>query len=57
MENRANDQGVDPHGPDQSETEEGQLQIAAFLTPEGLVIDICGELPCYLDGWLGALNQ
>ena len=57
VENRANDQGVDPHGPDQSETEEGQLQVAAFLTPEGLVIDICGELPCYLDGWLGALNQ
>ena len=53
IENRANDQGVDPHGPDQSETEEGQFQMSQFLTPEGLVVDICGALPCYLDGWVG----
>ncbi len=54
VENRANDQGVDPHGPDQSETLEGQFQIAQFLSPESLVVAICGDRPCYLDGWMGA---
>jgi len=53
IENFANDQGVDPHGPDASETIEGQLQIAEFLMPDGLVIAICGDRPCYLDGWAG----
>jgi hypothetical protein len=53
IENFANDEGVDPHGPDASETIEGQLQIAEFLKPEGLVIAVCGDRPCYLDGWMG----
>jgi hypothetical protein len=56
VENRANDQGVDPHGPDQSETVEGQFQISQFLSPDGLVVAICGDLPCYLDGWTGATS-
>ncbi len=53
IENVANDQGVDPHGPDASETVDGQLQIAEFLKPGGVVIAVCGDAPCYLDGWTG----
>jgi len=45
--------GVDPHGPDLSETVEGQRQIAEFLSPSGHVVDVCGTAPCYLDGWTG----
>lgn len=44
--------GVDPHGPDASETPEGQAQIAEFLE-SGVVIDTCADHPCYLDGWQG----
>jgi hypothetical protein len=54
VDNVPNREGVDPHGPDASETTFGMASIAAFLSPEGHVIDICGERPCYLDGWEGA---
>jgi hypothetical protein len=45
--------GVDPHGPDASETTEGQLQVARFLRIGGSVVDTCDEHPCYLDGYAG----
>jgi hypothetical protein len=53
IENVPNRDGIDPHGPDASETLDGQAQIAEFLRPEGLVIAVCGDAPCYLDGWAG----
>jgi hypothetical protein len=51
--NVPNREGVDPHGPDASETVEGQRQISAFLKVGGKVIDTCGDHPCYLDGYTG----
>jgi len=51
--NVPNREGVDPHGPDASETVEGQRQISAFLKIGGKVIDTCGDHPCYLDGYTG----
>ena len=51
--NTPNDKGVDPHGPDFSETAAGQKQIARFLIT-GRVFDVCPKTrPCYLDGWKG----
>jgi hypothetical protein len=51
--NVPNREGVDPHGPDATETVEGQRQISAFLKVGGRVIDTCGGHPCYLDGYTG----
>jgi len=48
-----NREGVDPHGPDASETVEGQRQISSFLRVGGTVIDTCDGHPCYLDGYTG----
>ena len=51
--NTPNDKGVDPHGPDFSETAAGQKQIARFLLT-GRVYEVCPRArPCYLDGWKG----
>ncbi|HYI99024.1 MAG TPA: hypothetical protein VEX36_05005 [Thermoleophilaceae bacterium] len=51
--NTPNDQGVDPHGPDFSETPAGQKQIAKFLMT-GKVFEVCPRrVPCYLDDWSG----
>jgi len=52
-QNVPNSEGVDPHGPDASETPDGQRQIAEFLTIDGKVVSVCGTRPCYLDGWTG----
>ena len=55
--NTPNDQGVDPHGPDFSETPAGQKQIARFLLT-GRVFQVCPKRrPCYLDGWKGPQRQ
>jgi hypothetical protein len=51
--NVPNREGVDPHGPDASETVEGQRQISSFLRVGGTVIDTCDGHPCYLDGYTG----
>ena len=53
VSNVPNRLGVDPHGPDFSETTDGKRQIAEFLSPVGHVVDVCGLAPCYLDGWTG----
>jgi hypothetical protein len=52
VRNVPNRRGVDPHGPDASETVEGQTQIGRFLQ-NGDVIDTCDGHPCYLDGYTG----
>ena len=53
VRNVPNRAGVDPHGPDFSETADGKRQIANFLRPAGAVVGVCGSGPCYLDGWTG----
>ena len=53
IENVPNRAGIDPHGPDASETEAGQAQIAEFLKPRGRVVEVCDGHPCYLEGWSG----
>ena len=53
LENIPNRAGVDPHGPDWSETPDGYLAIASFLSPLGALVAVCGDHPCYLDGWTG----
>ena len=53
VDNVPNRAGVDPHGPDWSETPDGYAAIAAFLSPLGRLIAVCGDRPCYLDGWTG----
>ncbi|MEX2193967.1 MAG: hypothetical protein WD844_01660 [Thermoleophilaceae bacterium] len=53
VDNVPNRAGVDPHGPDSSETVAGRELISEFLRPGGVVIDPCGPFPCYLDGWTG----
>jgi hypothetical protein len=50
--NVPNTEGVDPHGPDATETAAGQEQLATFLL-HGVFVDTCGDRPCYLDGWTG----
>jgi hypothetical protein len=50
--NVPNTLGVDPHGPDATETAAGQRQLATFLL-HGEFTDTCGDHPCYLDGWTG----
>jgi hypothetical protein len=52
-ENKPNRQGVDPHGPDQSETVYGRQVISEFLRIGGVVINACGSKPCYIDGYTG----
>jgi hypothetical protein len=53
VENVPNRAGIDPHGPDASETAAGQLQIASFLRLGGRVVEVCDGHPCYLEGWSG----
>jgi len=53
VENVPNRSGIDPHGPDASETSAGQRQIASFLRVRGRVVEVCDEHPCYLEGWSG----
>jgi hypothetical protein len=53
VENVPNRPGVDPHGPDWSETPDGYLAIATFLSPFSYLPAVCGDHPCWLDGWTG----
>jgi hypothetical protein len=52
-ENTPNREGVDPHGPDQSETVYGRQVISDFLRIGGTVSNGCGPRPCYIDGYTG----
>ncbi len=44
--------GSDPHGVPRNDPE-SQAQKAAFLSPNGVVIDTCGGSPCYGGGYTG----
>ncbi|MDQ3759775.1 MAG: hypothetical protein M3331_07530, partial [Actinomycetota bacterium] len=44
--------GDDPHG-DPRNDPEGQAMKAAFLSPNGAVVDTCGGGPCYAGGYTG----
>jgi hypothetical protein len=54
LENNANLEGVDPHGPDWAQwSPEGNATIAQWLSVKGKLPAICGEHPCYTAGWTG----
>lgn len=44
--------GADPHGVPRADPE-AQAQKAAFLSPNGVVVDTCGGAPCYGGGYTG----
>jgi hypothetical protein len=44
--------GADPHGVPRNDPE-AQAQKAAFLSPNGVVIDTCGGMPCYGGSYTG----
>ena len=52
LDNNANTQGVDPHGPDWAQTQ-GEATIAAWLSPDGALPAVCGTSPCHMAGWTG----
>ena len=53
LDNNANTQGVDPHGPDWAQFPEGEAEIGAWLTSDGSLQATCGDHPCYMAGWTG----
>jgi hypothetical protein len=54
LDNNANLEGVDPHGPDWAQwSPEGNATIAQWLSVKGKLPAICGEGPCYTAGWTG----
>ncbi len=46
--------GVDPHDTVINTSPEIRHQIAAFISPQGKIINTCGGSPCYAAGWTGA---
>jgi hypothetical protein len=54
LDNNANLEGVDPHGPDWAQwSPEGNATIAQWLSVNGALPAICGAHPCYTAGWTG----
>ncbi|TMK97786.1 MAG: hypothetical protein E6G34_08805 [Actinobacteria bacterium] len=53
LDNNANIEGVDPHGPDWAQSPEGIATIAQWLSENGELPAICGTAPCYMAGWTG----
>ena len=53
LDNVANTQGVDPHGPDWASFPEGEAAIGQWLQPNGFLPAVCGDHPCYMAGWNG----
>jgi hypothetical protein len=45
--------GVDPHDTVINTSPAIRHQIAAFISPQGRIIDTCGSRPCYAAGWTG----
>jgi len=45
--------GVDPHDTVINTSPQIRHQIAAFIHPQGKIIDPCGNKPCYAAGWTG----
>ena len=53
LDNNANLEGVDPHGPDWAQSPEGVATIAQWLSVKGALPAVCGSHPCYMAGWTG----
>ncbi len=54
LDNNANVEGVDPHGPDWAQwSPEGNATIAQWLAVNGALPAVCGTHPCYTAGWNG----
>jgi hypothetical protein len=53
LDNNANTQGVDPHGPDWAQSPEGEAAIGQWLRPDGFLPAVCDEDPCHMAGWNG----
>jgi hypothetical protein len=53
LDNNANTDGVDPHGPDWAQSPEGEAAIGRWLQPDGFLPAVCDEHPCYMAGWNG----
>ena len=54
LDNNANLEGVDPHGPDWAQwSPEGNATIAQWLSVKGELPAVCGADPCYTGGWTG----
>jgi hypothetical protein len=53
LDNNANIEGVDPHGPDWAQSPEGVANIAHWLNENGELPAVCGTHPCYMAGWTG----
>jgi hypothetical protein len=53
LDNNANTQGVDPHGPDWAQSPEGEAAIGQWLQPDGFLPPVCDDHPCYMAGWNG----
>jgi hypothetical protein len=53
LDNVANTEGVDPHGPDWATTSDGEAAIGQWLAPHGLLHAVCDGHPCYMAGWNG----
>jgi hypothetical protein len=54
LDNNANLEGVDPHGPDWAQwSPEGNATIAQWLSVKGALPAVCGAHPCYTAGWTG----
>jgi hypothetical protein len=51
LTNTAPEGGEDPHG-DPRATVAARAQKAAFLAPNGRVVDVCGGAPCHTDAFL-----
>ena len=54
LDNNANLEGVDPHGPDWAQwSPEGNATIARWLNVNGALPVVCEAHPCYTAGWTG----
>ena len=54
LDNNANIEGVDPHGPDWAQwSPEGNATIARWLSVKGVLPAVCETHPCYTAGWTG----
>lgn len=53
LDNNANTEGVDPHGPDWAQSPQGEDALGHWLRPHGSLGHICDGHPCYMAGWHG----
>jgi hypothetical protein len=53
LDDNANTEGVDPHGPDWAQSPEGEAAVGQWLQPDGFLPPVCDGHPCYMAGWNG----